>query len=50
MDGMGSLSARRLNQAEDLSGPLIPPVAPVVDPVLSLDLQVPLMRLGDVFG
>src|SRR5262249_50787324 len=50
VDGDRGFSAGGLDQAEDLAGLLVEPVAHILDAMLFLDLQVGLMRLGDSLG
>src|SRR5687767_1906989 len=50
VDPMSRLRVRRLDEAEDLARLLVDPIAAVVDPVLTLDLEVLLMGLRHVVG
>jgi len=49
MHGNRSVFIRRFNQAKDLAGRLVKPVAQVLDAVLPLRLQVGCMGLGNRF-
>src|SRR5262245_20908164 len=50
MDGGRRFLAGRLHQAEHLTGPLVVPVAKVMDAVLVLDLEVFLVRVTERLG